>query len=439
VTTRQYKKNMQTIKDNISAIASRAALASKAGKSFAGKRDVYETLGYTRLPNFTDYLARYDRDSIAGRIVDAPALATWRQQPQVIASEEFTSAWDSISTRLKLIHRVERADRLSGIGRYGVLVIGTRGSNDLSTQISKTRSPDDILYLSAYSEGTATISKIESSPASPRFGLPVMYSISVGTNTAGFDSKTLKVHHSRVIHIAEGLLEDDIYGRPRLERVFNLMDDLAKVVGGSAEFFWRIADRGMQFDLDKDMDLSADDEAKMDDQIQEYIHGLRRVFQTRGVTAKVLGSEIADPRGPFNTIMSLISGATGIPMRILTGSERGQLASSQDRANWMERISERAASYAEPIILRPLIDRFIAIGALPSEAYTIKWPVLESLTESERAENAQRISSAALNIARQRSLGEETITIDEFRRKWLDLPEKKDILPNMSEEKSNEQ
>ena len=37
----------------------------------------------------------------------------------------------------------------------------------------------------------------------------------------------------------------------------------------------------------------------------------------------------------------MISAETGIPKRILTGSERGELASSQDRDNWFERYPER--------------------------------------------------------------------------------------------------
>ena len=63
--------------------------------------------------------------------------------------------------------------------------------------------------------------------------------------------------------------------------------------------------------------------------------------------------------------MKLISAASGIPLRIMTGSERGELASTQDDGNWASRIEERQLHFAEPMILRPLIDRLIELRALP--------------------------------------------------------------------------
>ena len=51
------------------------------------------------------------------------------------------------------------------------------------------------------------------------------------------------VHASRVLHVAEDCLDDDVYGIPRLKPVFDRLDDLLKVVGGSAEFFLRGASR----------------------------------------------------------------------------------------------------------------------------------------------------------------------------------------------------
>ena len=83
----------------------------------------------------------------------------------------------------------------------------------------------------------------------------------------------------------------------------------------------------------------------------------------------------------------MISAATGIPKRILTGSERGELSSSQDKDEWMAYVQSRREEYAEPLILRPFIDRCIEYGILPkatTEGYTIKWEDLFAISESER-------------------------------------------------------
>ena len=75
------------------------------------------------------------------------------------------------------------------------------------------------------------------------------------------------------------------------------------------------------------------------------------------------------------------------------GSERGELASTQDKENWSDRIDERRRDYAEPMILRNFIDRNIAVGTLPepgTDGYEVSWPEIYSPTDQEQAEVAER-------------------------------------------------
>ncbi len=88
----------------------------------------------------------------------------------------------------------------------------------------------------------------------------------------------------------------------------------------------------------------------------------------------------------FKIIIQLISATTGIPTRILLGSERGELASSQDERNWLSYIASRQTNFAGPVILRPFIDRLIEYGALPKVEYEIHWPNLFKATNKEKAE-----------------------------------------------------
>jgi hypothetical protein len=142
--------------------------------------------------------------------------------------------------------------------------------------------------------------------------------------------------------------------------------DLEKVVGGGAEAFWRRADRGMQLDLDPTIDVSQEQKDAMKVQLEEYEHELRRILTTRGVKINELGSDVADFKSPVDAIMALISAGTGIPQRVLMGSEQGKLAAKQDRANWDNRVTDRQSDFAGPLVLRPFIDKMIAIKALPS-------------------------------------------------------------------------
>ena len=82
--------------------------------------------------------------------------------------------------------------------------------------------------------------------------------------------------------------------------------DRLKLFGGR----W---DRGIQFDIDKEADLSTEDEDDFEDEIEEYIHNFKRYIKTRGVTATPLGAETASIKDNFDASVSLIGGTLGIP------------------------------------------------------------------------------------------------------------------------------
>jgi len=224
----------------LSAISGRAALAAALGKSFRGDRDLYQALGYPLEISLEQYEAKYKRQDVAGKLVDLPARDTWRKPPTILDGDqedetEFTQALQKLVDQRRLWHYLERVDRLSGLGQYGVLLIGVKGEGALDQPVSAELSgPDRIIYLSGFGEQDAQIKEFEQDPGNARFGLPSLYEIDLGQIGDQRLGKK-RVHHSRIIHVAEDLLTDDVHGRPRLERVYNRLDDLEKIVGGGAE------------------------------------------------------------------------------------------------------------------------------------------------------------------------------------------------------------
>lgn len=415
------------------ALISRALLALRAGLQFGGKRDLYEVYGYRLQLNFNDHFAKYCRQDIASRIVDAPAQATWRNAPEIIGANGFDTKWTDLVKKQKLWHYLERVDRLAGIGRYSVMLVGFDDGAPLDTPVGTAQ---EVIFLQPFSEPSAAIRTFEPDSNNPRFNMPQMYELNMVDPSSTIDpgilarstvakSNRIDVHHSRILHVAESVLEDNILGIPRLSKVFNLLEDLAKIVGGSAETFWLTASRGIQADIDKDMDLSTDDAKALSDEIEEWHHQLRRFVKTRGVKMNVLGSDVPNPSGPFDVIISLISGSTGIPRRILLGSEAGQLASEQDRANWAERIDERRGSFAQPIILEPFIDLLNKAGVLPQPADEVEfeWPSAYHLSPLEKAMTSAQSARSVANLSKQ---GTKTapmlITTVEEAREIVGLP-----------------
>jgi hypothetical protein len=393
-------------------LLSRSKLGSFLGQTFGGDRDIYEVVGYQKTLQYEHFEAKYQRQDIAKRIVNAYPDATWRMEPEVYDTEEakesvFEKAWKALLEKVRVFSYLNRADKLAGLGRYSILLLGVddapnKKSSGSSSQVSKLEIPatkaSKLLFSQPYPEDHAVILTWDQNVKSPRYGLPLTYQItydmgqsSIGearTSVGVAPSQTYVVHHSRVIHVAEDCLISDVYGIPRLEAVYNRLDDLEKLIAGSAEMFWRGGYPGFSFEMDADsQELDAAGKTAMDTEIKKYIHGINRYMRLQGVTARNLSSPVADPTPNVTVQIQMISAATGIPQRILTGSERGELASTTDQENWNNRVAERRTDFAEPIILRPFVQRLIDLGILPTpknNKFMVDWPDAQMLTEKEQ-------------------------------------------------------
>jgi hypothetical protein len=397
-----------------SSLVSRAMLAAASGSAFGGKRNWNDALGYppSNVLKPSDYRERYDRDSMAGRVVDAFPDATWRGTGGEILENEdpenittFEQAWMDLAKRLHVWSYFRRADVLAGLGRFAVVLIGAPG--DLGSPLTRV-SADNIAFLSTFGEEDVDVKTWETDANNARFGFPLTYAFKRLTG----DSKQVAkvVHWTRIIHVADGLLDDNVYGAPRLKRVWNDLDDLMKVKGGGSEAFWLRANQGIQFDIDKDLKPSPEDKEAMKTEIDEYVHNIRRILRTRGVTANTLGSDVADFSNNYNCVISNISAGCKVPQRILIGSERGELASTQDRDNWTERVQDRRDDYAGPLVVRQMVDRFIEIGALPKpEQYDVHWPAVNDLTDEQKVDIASKYADI------NQKAGETVVTANEIR------------------------
>ena len=377
----------------------RSLLASALGQSHKGKRDFYDTFGWPELISPIDYWAMAER-GIGKRVNEAYPQATWSESPLVYETEKeqetaFERAWDELLARHQIYHYLQRLDILAGLGRFGVLVLGLRGQDALDQEAQPVNGPQDLIWLRPYSEASVEIHRYVTDAGDPRYGLPKEYLITTGNAEDTRAQKTIQVHHSRVIHVAEGLREDDVFGTPRLKAVYNYLMDLSKVSGGSSEMFWLGARKGLHAKADSDSGLDQEDMEKFEERAEEYFHNLRRVIATQGVDVKDLGSDVADPSSHKEMLLELISGTKGIPKRILTGSERGELASSQDERNWQNRVKERREAFALPGIVRPFVDRCVGLGVLPQPSgYVAEWPKGSELNSKEQAEVAAKKAQA---------------------------------------------
>lgn len=377
----------------LSELMGRRNLATKMGQQYDGARDIYQALGYPQDISFDEYLGRYLRQDMAKAIIDRPVKATWQGELELVEPHEseetlFEKAWADLNRALGLKTILARLDRLTGIGEYGVLLLGLSDVKNPDMFQYPVRGIDvELVYMKPFSQKNATIYTWETDTKNPRYGKPLMYRIEVHDVNSG-TSQTNYVHYTRIIHITDDNLESEIYGTPRLQPVYNRLMDLDKIVGADAEMFWRGARPGFQGIVDKDFELSPDVEEELITQFDEYENKLRRLITLTGVKLEELKQTISDPTPHVSVIIQMISAQTGIPQRVLTGSERGELASTQDSSEWLTYVQSRRDDHAEPNIIRPLVTRLIEIGILPepNEDYIVDWSDLFSMSEKAMVE-----------------------------------------------------
>lgn len=380
---------------------------------YDGERDLHDTLGYNDTPGVEEFWQLYNRADIAKAIIEKPVKATWSQGVSVFdagdsevpdeGDDDLRDEFDQLKRESGLISELTRADIVSRIGRHGVMVLGVNDGRSLEQPLGEA---SELKYVTPMSERRIQDFDLGENPTDPRYNLPVRWHLDFE------DDQNREVHWTRVIHIAEQQREHAVYQVPILRPVYNRVMDWQKVIGGAAEMFWRGADRKMVATLDPDAGR-LDDEDDLAAQIEEMRHGLRDTVYGRGLGIDQLDGEDVDPTGVKDAILDAISSETDIPKRILIGSERGELASTQDRANFYGNMEDRRRQHAGPNILRPFVNRLQRADILPETNFKIHWPNVFVLDEMEKAEIASQKAQAV----------ERLNDVD-----WIDDDEKRELV-----------
>jgi len=350
--------------------------------------------GYPGIITPEDYRVFYDRWGIATRAVQVWPEECWAVTPRILESEdqetsEFEQAVIDLETKHHIFSYMNRVDILSGIGRYGVLFMGLGDGKHPSRPVG--RNTKELLYLRAFDESKATISKSEKNTSNKRYGHPTTYNVAMQINEQEALTR-VDIDWSRTVHIADNCETDNIYGVPRLQPLYNHVHDVRKIGGGSAEMFWKGGFPGLGITVDPTLDYEnvTIDTDSMKDEIEKYAEGLKRYLVLTGATANSLNPNVADPRGHFEVILKLITIGIGVPQRIFLGSEAAKLASIQDKKTWHARVAKRQNLYLTPFVIRPILDKFIEYGILPEPTgdYKVSWPDLEDPSESDQVKTA---------------------------------------------------
>ena len=169
----KFQTNAQEIDVNLqsrllvlSTIANRYGLAQRmSGQTYNGARDMYSALGYPKELSWEDYYSRYVCQDLASAVINRPVNKAWRgdtmiQETREAQDTDLEKAWADLWDTLKLKDAFVRLDKLTGIGRYGILLLGFNDTTDLNQYaqpVSKTKDLK-LVYLKPLSEASANLS-----------------------------------------------------------------------------------------------------------------------------------------------------------------------------------------------------------------------------------------------------------------------------------------
>jgi len=417
--------------------------------SLDGKHNLKQDCGYPTEISTEQFDEIYRREGIGARVVKLMPEECWKEDPEVLETQdtdeetEFEKEWKRLEKKHKIYTKLERLDKLSGIGQYGVMLIGLDDGKSLDQPVAGVREdPDDaeiddvlpvagdaprrLLYLRVFGQKYVTIDKYETNDKSPRFGQPVMYSISFAEVEGRQTTSNKKVHWTRIIHVADEVESDETLGQSRMKDVFNRLFDLRKICGGSGEMFWRGGFPGINFKMDPPgkgtRALTDSERDALKEEVEQYMRGLQRYIATEGMSVSSISPSVASPLDHFEMNLKAIAIAKGCPYRVFTGTEEAKLAGGQDTRAWNGRVARRRDKHVTPYIIEALVVRLGEMGVLilPKEWFVV-WQDLNTQTDTEKADNAQKLAAA---IAAYVNASSDTLVPpEEFLAHILKLPD----------------
>lgn len=420
-TTNQLMERLNTLISNV--LLTRSAYTSSLLDPDG--RDLDTECGYPKgEPSIELYRQLYDREGIATRVVNVYPNECWSLIPELYETEKarnttFEKAWKDLEEQPELNpwYYLHLLDEQSGIGRFGALLLGlddglpldqpVSGIDNRGQKVGNTQRK--LLYMRVFPEDLVTVESLETDPTNPRYGRPTYYRVRMtdpstgitggeSIHTAQPNNIDYKVHWSRIIHAIDNRKTSPVYGVPRMRPVLNRLFDIRKVLGGSAEMFWRGAFPGYSFETLPDFVDTADlDEDSVKEQFEDWANGLKRYMALKGVTAKSLAPQISDPTAHINQQLLNICSTIEVPLRVFMGSESGLTAGEADAAMWNRRVRRRQLIYITPMIIYPFVDRLMKIGVLPEvKRFIVSWADISAMSDKNKADYGLKTTQALL-------------------------------------------
>jgi hypothetical protein len=255
-----------------------------------------------------------------------------------------------------------------------------------------------LLYARTFTAAHVSAIRWERNKSSPRYGMPTSYFVDFGdplrSSSLVGPADTAEVHWTRVIHLlSDGRWHSSVTdGVPALWPVLPEVLGLQKIRTAAPEGYWL---NGIPMTAFGTPPAVAGQPrvvirtAQIRQEWERLRHSSDKMGIFQNLTPQVLQAALQDPATFSQLLKEDISVALRMPMRKLMGSERGELASSEDEDDWNDVVRGRQRLRTIPEQIVPLVDRFRMVGLLPPPkggTYRAGFPAVDALTRKEKSE-----------------------------------------------------
>ena len=232
---------------------------------------LWEEFGYPDTVTFDMLYRAYRRNSSAYAGVHKTLDSCWIDKPVIIEGplvdkSKKETEWEKTVTRLLKKHwsKIKDADRRNLVGHYSAIIMQIKDNRNwwepVDTALVKRLGEAALVKLIPAWESQIKPGNYDIDTLSDTYGQPVSYTFNeqpVGDDSTYGNIRSVTVHPSRVIILAEGSEDDNMLsGIPLNEAGYNDLLDIEKSKGGSAEGFLKNASRQLGIEFDKETDMA---------------------------------------------------------------------------------------------------------------------------------------------------------------------------------------
>lgn len=373
-----------------------------------GKRDMYYEFGWPRVLEFRDYFAA-TRRSVGGVCIEKIPNLCWSSAPIIKDGDntdtQFCKDVQHMVDKLGLWHAMRNLHIRSRVYQYGGITIAlketsqalmgdpiTSPAGGINSLVRLTAKYQD--QISSYNVEKEQI-EIEDNFNSERYGLPkyFRYRENVLSDNDKSGGTQFNIHPDRVFTFSENASNGELYGEPLLEKGFNALLGIEKIIGACPEAMFKNAQMmpWITFnDKDNAAKILSDPKIKeaFDEAQERAISGLDPARMLVGADVKNLSFAVASPKDIWTVLTQYLASTVGLPATELFGHTVSERASNNDESKSNLAAKTVRENILTPRMIIPFFDKLIKLGILtpPTDRICVEWNDLSEPSETDKAE-----------------------------------------------------